>query len=81
MDRLTQDLRFALRRLLKKPLFTSVAIASLAVGIGANTVIFSLVNSIMLRDLPVDAPEEVVDITGASPASPTARSRIPTTSI
>ena len=62
MDRLTQDLRFAVRRLLKKPLFTSVAIVSLAVGIGANTAIFSLVNSIMLRDLPVDAPEELVDI-------------------
>ena len=62
MDRLTQDLRFAVRRLLKKPLFTSVAIVSLAVGIGANTAIFSLVNSIMLRDLPVEEPEELVDI-------------------
>ena len=62
MDRLTQDLRFAVRRLLKKPLFASVAIVSLAVGIGANTAIFSLVNSIMLRDLPVEEPEELVDI-------------------
>ena len=62
MDRLTKDLRFAIRRLLKKPLFTSVAIASLAVGIGANTAIFSLVNSIMLRDLPLEDPEELVDI-------------------
>jgi len=62
MERLTQDLRFAVRRLLKKPMFTAVAITSLAVGIGANTAIFSLVNSIMLRDLPVDSPEELVDI-------------------
>ena len=62
MDRLIQDLRFAVRRLLKKPLFTSVAIVSLAVGIGANTAIFSLVNSIMLRDLPVEEPAELVDI-------------------
>ncbi len=62
MDRLTHDLRFAIRRLLKKPLFTSVAIVSLAVGIGANTAIFSLVNSIMLRDLPLEEPEELVDI-------------------
>ena len=62
MDRLTQDLRFAVRRLLKKPLFTSVAVASLAVGIGANTAICSLVNSIMLRDLPLENPEELVDI-------------------
>ncbi len=62
MDRLIQDLRFAVRRLFKKPLFTAVAIASLAVGIGANTAIFSLVNSIMLRDLPLEDPEELVDI-------------------
>ena len=62
MNRLTQDLRFAIRRLLKKPLFTAVAIVSLAVGIGANTAIFSLVNSIMLRDLPLEEPEELVDI-------------------
>ena len=62
MDRLIQDLRFAVRRLFKKPLFTTVAIASLAVGIGANTAIFSLVNSIMLRDLPLEDPEELVDI-------------------
>ncbi len=62
MNRLTQDLRFAIRRLLKRPLFTAVAIVSLAVGIGANTAIFSLVNSIMLRDLPLEEPEELVDI-------------------
>ena len=62
MDRLTQDLRFAVRRLLKKPWFTAVAVASLAVGIGANTAIFSLVNSLMLRDLPLENPEELVDI-------------------
>lgn len=62
MERLTQDLRFALRRLGRKPVFTAVAIVSLAIGIGANTAIFSLVNSVILRDLPVDRPEEMVDI-------------------
>jgi predicted permease len=62
MERLRQDLRFATRRLLRKPLFTAVAVVSLAIGIGANTAIFSLVNAVILRDLPVDRPEELVDI-------------------
>jgi predicted permease len=54
------DLRFASRQLLKSPGFAAVAIVSLALGIGANTAIFSLVNDFLLRSLPVKNPEELV---------------------
>jgi hypothetical protein len=48
-----QDLRFAVRTLKKSPLFTSIAVFSLALGIGANTAIFTLVNQLILQMLPV----------------------------
>jgi predicted permease len=54
------DLRLALRGLRRSPLFTTVAILSLALGIGANTAIFTLIDQILLRKLPVRAPEELV---------------------
>ena len=57
---LKSDLRFALRGLRRNPLFAAVAILSLALGIGANTAIFTLLDQMLLRKLPVRAPEELV---------------------
>ena len=62
MERLIRDLRYASRQLLKKPVFTGTAIISLAVGIGANTAIFSIVNAVILRDLPLENPADLVDV-------------------
>lgn len=62
MDSLTQNLRYAFRRLARAPFFTLVAIVSLGIGIGANTAIFSLVNAVMIRDLPLQDPETLVDL-------------------
>jgi len=59
-DTLAQDLKFALRQLLKKPAFTLVTVVVLALGIGANAAIFSMVRGVILRDLPYRAGEELV---------------------
>jgi hypothetical protein len=56
----TQNLRLALRGLRRSPLFSIVAILSLALGIGANTAIFTLIDQVLLRKLPVRAPDELV---------------------
>ncbi|MEX2302844.1 MAG: ABC transporter permease [Bryobacterales bacterium] len=60
---LRQDLRYAMRTLASNPGFTAVAALSLALGIGANTAIFSLLNSILLSALPVDNPQQLVMLT------------------
>src|SRR5262245_16701756 len=60
MRSLAQDLRFALRAIRRSPLFAAVAILSLALGIGANTAIFTLMDQLMLRLLPVKDPERLV---------------------
>ena len=59
-----QDLRLAVRALRATPIVTAVAVLSLALGIGANTAIFSLVNSLILRSLPVADPQRLVILSG-----------------
>ncbi|HKA02264.1 MAG TPA: ABC transporter permease [Candidatus Solibacter sp.] len=61
---MTQDIRYSIRTLLKSPIFTGVAVLSLALGIGANTAIFTLINQLILQPLPVDRPEQLVMLAG-----------------
>jgi len=62
VDSLLRDIRFALRTLVRAPTFTLVAVGTLAVGIGANTAIFSVVDGVLLRALPYDEPEDLVTV-------------------
>ena len=62
MQTLWQDLRYGAGMLLKKPGFTLIAVITLALGIGANTAIFSMINSLMLRPLPFREPDKLLQV-------------------
>src|ERR1700736_2931552 len=62
MHTLLQDIRYAFRMLIKNPAFSAIAIVSLALGIGANTTIFTVVNAILLNPLPVKDVARVVEL-------------------
>jgi predicted permease len=67
LEEFVEDARYGLRRMRKAPGFTAIAVLTLALGIGANTAIFSLVNGILLASLPYPNPEKLVSIIGAYP--------------
>src|SRR6185369_8965990 len=77
MHTILQDLRFAARTLSRQPGFTAIAVFTLAVGIGANTAIYSVVDATMLRTLPYAEPERLMRVSLTVPGSPDRRAPQP----
>jgi hypothetical protein len=69
MKTLFADLRYCFRTLIKTPGFTAVAVLSIAFGIGANTAVFSLVNAVLFKPLPVDRPDRLAALYVIEPES------------
>ncbi|MBV8907193.1 MAG: multidrug ABC transporter substrate-binding protein, partial [Acidobacteriia bacterium] len=69
LDALWRDLRYAIRALRHNPAFTVVALLTLAIGIGANTAVFSVVNSVLLRPLPYPKADELVALRQVAPGA------------
>jgi len=81
MERVIQDLRFAVRLLLRSPGVTLVAVLSLALGIGGNTAIFSVVNTVLLKSLPFNEPDRIVLVWGNLPSEGNNRSQVSATDV
>src|SRR2546423_6858197 len=81
MDTFLQDMRFGARMLLKSPAFTAVAIISLALGIGANTAVFSVINAGLLKALPYHEPQSIVLVWGEDKTGGSSRGQMSATDV
>jgi hypothetical protein len=81
METLLQDIRFGVRRLLKSPGFTAVAVLSLALGIGANTAVFSVINAALIKSLPYPDPGRIVLVWGEDKAAGSSRGQVSATDV